>query len=75
MKNLIKSVDAGSPLRRKVKPGWELLSVNDHPIADVLDYKFYTYDRVLHMEFRTAEGKIRRLRVRKDEGTDVGLHG
>ena len=73
MKNIIKSVDGESPLRRKVKPGWELLSVNGHPIADVMDYKFYTYDRVLRLELRTAEGRLKRIRVRKEEGADVGL--
>ena len=73
MKNVIKSVDSGSPLHRRVKPGWELLSVNGHPIVDVLDYKYYTYDPQLLMEFRTEEGKIRLVRVRKDEGADLGL--
>jgi len=73
LKSMIKSVDACSPLRNKVRPGWELLSVNGKRITDVLDYKFYTYDRVLLMEFRTPEGKIKLVRIRKDEGADPGL--
>ena len=73
MKNVIKSVDKDSPLLGRVLPGWELISVNGKPIADVLDYKYHTYDKNLLMEFRTAEGKLRLVRVRKAEGRDVGL--
>ena len=73
MKNVIKSVDKDSPLLGRVFPGWELISVNGKPIADVLDYKYHTYDKNLLMEFRTAEGKLRLVRVRKAEGRDVGL--
>ena len=73
MKNIIKSVDADSPLRGRVRPGWELLSVNGKLTEDVLDYKYHTYDHDLLMEFRTPEGKIRLVRVRKAEGQDPGL--
>ena len=74
MKNIIKSVDAGSPLQGRVRPGWELLSVNGKLTEDVLDYKYHTYDSRLLMEFRTTEGKIRLVRVRKAEGRDPGLN-
>ena len=73
MKNIIKSVDAQSPLLGRIRPGDELISVNGKRILDVLDYKFHTYDKNLLMEFRTAEGKLRLVRVRKEEGRDPGL--
>jgi len=73
VKNIIRSVESGSPLLGRIFPGWELISVNGKPIVDVMDYKFYTYDRSLLMEFRTEEGKIRLVRVRKEEGRDPGL--
>jgi hypothetical protein len=56
-----------------VQPGDTLLSVNGRRILDVLDYKYYTYDRDLLLEFRTAAGRVRRVRVRKPEGADLGL--
>ena len=71
--NVIKSVDAAGPLGRRVRPGEALLSVNGKLIRDVLDYKFYSYDRDLLLELRTPEGKIRLVRVRKAEGQDLGL--
>ena len=73
MKNIIKSIDEGSPLRHKARPGWELLSVNGRPILDVLDYKYYSYESRLALEFLTGEGKRRLLRVKKAEGGDLGL--
>ena len=70
MFNTIASVDPGSPLEGKVFPGDELHYVNHHEIRDVLDYKYWTYDEKLLLEFKIA-GK---LRVRKDAGQDLGLN-
>ena len=70
MYNTIASVDADCPLAGKVKPGDELRYVNHHEIRDVLDYKYWTYDKKLLLEFRDA-GKIH---VRKEAGQDLGLN-
>ena len=40
MENVIRSIDPGSPLERRAAPGDRLVSINGHPILDVLDYKF-----------------------------------
>ena len=72
-RNIIKQVDAGSPLAGRVRPGDALLSINGKLIRDVLDYKFHSYDRDLLLELKTPEGKLRLVRVRKPEGRDLGL--
>ena len=69
MFNTISSVDADCPLAGRVLPGDELLYVNRHEIRDVLDYKYWTYDKKPLLEFKNA-GKIR---VRKEAGQDLGL--
>ena len=71
--NIIRQVDAAGLLAGRARPGEALLSVNGKLIRDVLDYKFYTYDRDLLLELRTPEGKLRLVRVRKAEGQDLGL--
>lgn len=71
VKNIIKR--ATGPLARRVQPGDELLSINGKPVQDVLDYKFYSYEPRLLLEFRTAAGRIRLVRLRKAEGEDPGL--
>ena len=71
---IIKSVDDRSPAQRAgVKVGEKLLKVNDHPIIDVLDYKFYTYDHKLTLLLERPDGKQRTVKVRKQEGEELGL--
>ena len=45
--NKIKKIDDASPLQGKVSAGDCLVSINGNRILDVLDYKFYAYDRHL----------------------------
>jgi len=69
------SVDQGSPAQRAgVRAGETLTHVNGHPIVDVLDYKFHTYDARLDLTLIDGEGRTRSLRVRKNEGEDLGLN-
>lgn len=68
MFNTISSLDPGSRLEGRVLPGDELRYINRHEIHDVLDYKYWAYDRSLTLEFRDA-GTIR---LRKKEGEDLG---
>lgn len=70
---VIKSIEPCSPLYNKVHPGDRLLSINGKRIADVLDYKYYSYDSRLTLEVESAGGKTARIRVRKEEGQDLGL--
>ena len=73
MTHIIRSIDPGSPLSGKVRPGDELLAINGHAIRDVLDYKYYSYEPRLLLEIRTPEGKLRKVRLKKDPGGDAGL--
>ena len=70
----VKSVDPHSPARRAgVRAGETLTHINGHPIVDVLDYKFYSYDPRLELTLQGADGSVRTLRIRKSEGEDLGL--
>ena len=71
----IASVDPHSPARRAgVRPGETLTHINGHPIADVLDYKFYAYDPRLELTLTEPDGRTRTVRLRKEEGEDLGLN-
>ena len=71
----IQSVDPHSPARRAgVRPGETLTHINGRPIADVLDYKFYSYDPRLELSLTGEDGRTRTVRVRKDEGEELGLN-
>ncbi len=73
MENIIKSIDSNSPVHRKVKPGDRLISINDNKILDVLDYKFFAYDRKLKVVLRRPDGHEYTVHVHKNEGGDLGL--
>ena len=73
MKNVIKSIDRGSPLEHRAQVGDSLVSINGHRIADVLDYKFYAYDTRLHVVLCRPDGGEYSLDLRKAEGGDLGL--
>ena len=71
----IASVDPHSPARKAgVRPGETLTHINGYPIVDVLDYKFYAYDPKLELTLTEPEGGSRTLRIRKEEGEDLGLN-
>ena len=47
MSTIITSVDRHSPAEHAgIHVGEQLLTINGHPIVDVLDYRFYGYDPV-----------------------------
>ena len=71
MKNRIKSIDEGSPLRGKVSEGDSLVSVNGNIIRDVLDYKFFAYDEKLEVVMEDRAGKRYTVHVIKNEGGDT----
>jgi len=73
MLSAITKIEETSPLRHKVRRGDRLASINGNPIHDVLDYKYFAYDPDLRLEFVTAEGKLRLVRVKKPRGADLGL--
>ncbi len=73
MENVIRAIDPGSPLEHRAAVGDRLTSINGKPIRDVLDYKFYAYDRDLHLVLNRPDGSEYRLHVRKAEGGDLGL--
>lgn len=75
MSTTIQSVDAGSPAERAgVRPGEKLLSIGGHEIADVLDYRYYGYDRDPVLVLEAPDGARRRVRVGKPEAADLGLN-
>ncbi len=74
MASVIRSVQPGSIASKLwFRRGDTLLSVNGHPIGDVLDYKFYTYEEVLTLEAQDRHGFKKKVTIRKGAGEDLGL--
>lgn len=73
MDNQIKAIDHNSPLRHKASVGDRVVSINGNSIHDVLDYKFFAYDRRLDIILRREDGSEYEVTVHKGEGGDIGL--
>lgn len=73
MENIIKSIDASSPLHGHAQAGDRLISINGNRIIDVLDYKFFAYDSILTIVLENPDGERRELRLHKQEGGDLGV--
>ncbi|MEY8359188.1 DUF512 domain-containing protein [Anaerotruncus colihominis] len=70
---LIQSVEPASyAARADIRPGDTLLAVDGHPIADVLDYRFYVTSRRVTLELLRA-GKPFTAHISKGEYDDIGL--
>ncbi len=74
MSTVITSLDRRSPAERAgVRVGEKLISIGGHPVEDVLDYRFFGYDADPELVLE-REGVRRTVRVRKEEGADLGLN-
>jgi len=74
MNAVIKSITSGSIAAETIiSPGDILRKINGNVINDVLDYMYYSYDEQLLLELTGTGGKLKLIRLRKPEGTDIGL--
>ena len=69
----VSSVASGSPADKKIKNGDKILTINGSDIMDVLDYRFYQNDKRLTIGVETADGKLKKVRIRKGEYDELGL--
>ena len=74
MNAIVKSVLPKSPASGTIiRPGDAIRKINGNIIGDILDYKFHSYEQRLLLEFLSPDGKLKLIRIRKPEGTDIGL--
>lgn len=67
-------VEKGSvAFKKRIKAGEKLISVNGNEIFDVLDYRFYQINTRLTLEIEKLNGKIRTVKIKKDEYEELGL--
>ncbi len=57
----------------EIEAGDFLLSVNEHPIKDILDYQYYTEEDYLVLEIRKKDNEIWSMEIEKDFDEDLGL--
>ncbi len=74
MSVVIKSVLKGSPAYKKgLRDSDTLLSLNGNSILDVLDYRFYQNNSRVTIEYINSKGKVKTVKIKKDEDDELGL--
>ena len=69
----ITAVTPGTPAAKKgILPGDILISVNEHEINDVLDYRFYLTEKQLTLLLHRGPELVT-VKLRKQEYEDIGL--
>ncbi|MDP4120239.1 MAG: DUF512 domain-containing protein [Bacillota bacterium] len=56
-----------------IKAGETLISIDNHDIIDVLDYRFYQLNTSLSLIIRDLSGNTREVRITKQEYDEIGL--
>lgn len=75
MSTVVTSIDRRSPAERAgVRVGERLIAINGHEVVDVLDYRFFGYDKDPELVLEGPGGARRTLRVRKAETVELGLN-
>jgi putative radical SAM enzyme (TIGR03279 family) len=71
---IVKSVAPDSPASHTIiAPGDTLRRINGSVVGDVIDYKYASYDAQLLIELIGPDGKKKLVKLRKQEGADLGL--
>lgn len=73
-RNIIEDVVLGSIADELgVDPGDILVSINDAPVKDVIDYKYLISDEYLDVVIQKDNGEIWELEIEKDLSEDLGI--
>lgn len=70
----IYSVEKGSIAAKKgLSAGDTLVAIDGNEIMDVLDYRFYQNNSKLTLEYINTLGKLKKIKIRKNEYDELGL--
>ena len=73
-KNIIEKIVEGSIAEElELEPGDILLSINDMPVQDIIDYKYLISDDNIVVAIQKSNGDIWEYEIEKDYDEDLGL--
>ncbi len=72
--NIIHSVQEGSIAEELgILPGDQILSINDIPIEDIIEYSYLEADEYIELEIRHQDGEVVIYEIEKDFDEQIGL--
>lgn len=73
-RNIIEDVVLGSIADELgIEPGDILVSINDMPVRDVIDYRYLISDELLDLVIQKKDGDIWEFEIEKDFNEDIGI--
>lgn len=73
-RNIIEDVVLGSIADELgIDPGDILVSINDMPVRDVIDYRYLISDEILDIVIEKKDGELWELEIEKDYNEDIGI--
>lgn len=57
----------------EIKPGDEILSIDEQKLSDLIDYKFLCKSEFLTIELKRTDGEIEIIEIEKDFDEDLGI--
>ena len=73
-RHLIQSIEEGSIAQElELKPGDEVISINDEVPEDIFDYHYLIHDEYLLLQVRKNSGELWELEIEKDYDEDLGI--
>lgn len=73
-KNIIESVEKGSIAEELgIQQGDLLVSVNDHEVRDIIDYKYLISDEYIVVRIEKKNGEVWDLEIEKEYDEDLGM--
>jgi len=74
MKNIICKVLPGSIAEEvEIEKGDKLISINEQPVCDILDYKFLISDEYIVVTIEKSYGEVWDIEIEKDYNEDLGI--
>ena len=73
-KHIISQIIEGSIAQElEIEPGDELVSINDQPVGDILDYRYLCNEEYLVVVIRKPDGEEWELEIEKEFEEDLGM--
>lgn len=71
---LVSSVDAYSPASNAgIEPGCSIVSVEGHPLRDIIDWRWHACDEEVALVFQDLQGELHEVLLEREPGQDWGI--
>ena len=56
-----------------IRAGEKIKEINDNPVRDIIDYRFYASDKKIVLKLEDNKGGLKEIKIKKKEEDDLGI--